>query len=446
MPRAVLACSLLAAATMGGCTCGSKSPSQIARDAAAPAVPLPSASTAAIDAVAPPAANVFSAPIAAARMPDGTTVVAGFVADRGVVRVSGIGPDGSTAWSADALGGVTWAADAEVKLLPAADGTALVWRGPRGGRTARTLVLLGPRGEVRDRPIDVGAALCTTAEGVAWVDPPSHGPLRVRARRWAEAVPREVVAVSPERDASLVCGDHAVFVLGDGDDDLTTTSFVPGDVSASKPAIAVRDADFGEDDEREHYLYAVGDDLRIVRIGSSGAMAAREIPRSGAPTPWRKLRTSLSAADDVVAVDGDGAATFVVLTHDADDTCPVGSTAESVRALRIDHKSGAESEIDLAPADCDRSFGPFWIASAPVGSTVAWVARRTPVPSRGASIVGAWFRVLAEGAARAGHVEQPADALVDAGCTASGCALAALARPPDSDGTQPAPIRVVPYP
>jgi hypothetical protein len=312
-------------------------------------------------------------------------------------------------------------------------------------------VVVGPRGEIRGDATEIGAAFCATADGLAWIDPRTSGPTRVLARPWSEPAGRNVVSVASDRDASLVCGDHAVFVLGDGDDDVTATVFVPGGAPAASPVVAMRDGDFGEDDEREHDVYTLGDDLGLVRVASSGAVALRDLPRDGAPTPWRRLRQTLPARDDVVAVDGDAGATFLVFTRDADEACPgIGSTAETVRALRVDRKTGAESFLDLAPADCDRSPGPFWIAStAPEGVTLGWVERATRLAARAPPIVGASLRTVPRvdaGALKARRIDLQADAVVDAGCDDRGCSLAALLRPAGADGTQPEPIAVVPYP
>ncbi|HEX3343750.1 MAG TPA: hypothetical protein VHS09_04215, partial [Polyangiaceae bacterium] len=286
-----------------------------------------------------------------------------------------------------------------------------------------------------------------TADGLAWIDPRTSGPTHVVARRLGDAAGKEVLSVSPDRDPALVCGDHAVVVLGDGDDDLTATAFVPG--GAPKPrVVAIRDSDFGDDDEREHDAYTLGDDLGLVRVGASGAVALREVPRDGAPTPWRRLKQSIPPDDDVVAVDGDADATLVVYTHDADDACPgIGSTAESVLALRIDRKTGAESSLTLAPADCDRSPGPFWIAAtAPGGATVAWVERGTKQAAKAAPIAGVALRTITPGGTKSRHVDLVADAVVDAGCDDTSCSIAALVRPAGEDGMQPEAVSVLPYP
>jgi hypothetical protein len=433
-------------AFVASCTCGgAKPPSPSESTSATPGTtasttPHPAGPGAKLD------PSVFSAPIAAARASH-QDIVAGLVVADGVVRAMGL-VDGKPAWATDVLSGVTWAPDAELHAQATSDGgVALVWRGPRAGKVGRALVLIGPRGELRGDPTEIGAAFCATADGLAWIDPRTSGATRVLARRLGDAAGREVLSVSPDRDPALVCGDHVVVVLGDGDDDLTATAFVPG--AAAKPrVVAIRDADFGDDDEREHDAYTLGDDLGLVRVGSSGAVALREVPRDGAPTPWRRLKQTIPPDDDVVAVDGDADATLIVVTHDADDACPgIGSTAESVWAVRVDRKTGAESVLSLAPADCDRSPGPFWIAaSAPGGSTVAWAERTPRAAPKAPPITGVALRTLVAGAAKGRRIELLADAVVDAGCDDRACSIAALVRPTDGDGMQPEAISVFAYP
>src|SRR5882672_107673 len=242
---------------------------------------------------------VFSGPIAAARVGH-TSVVAGLVAAQGVVRVVGF-PDGQPPWAVTVLREVASTPAAELKLHPAAEGVALVWRGGMQGKSRTVLVALGSHGELRGDPTDVGTALCAASDGLAWVDPHPGGPARVRSRRWTEATARDVMVVPPERTPALVCGDHDVFVLSDGDDDVTSSAFGPGDETAAPPLVAIRNADFGDAEEREHDAYTMGDDMGVVRVGGTGAIAMREITRTGARTPWRKLRHALSADDDVVA-------------------------------------------------------------------------------------------------------------------------------------------------
>ena len=270
-----------------------------------------------------PSPAVFSAPIAALRVHH-ELVVAGLVAAEGVVRVTAL-TEAQPAWTVDALRGVAWVADADLKLQPAGDGVALVWRGIRGAKTSATLVLLGPNGEVRGDAVPVGAGWCTTAEGVAWLDPRGNGPAHVRSRAWDQANAHDVAALPADRAPTLICGDHDAFLLGEGDDDLTAIVFSPADGAARPQIMAIRDRDFGDDDEREHEVFTVGDDLGLVRVGGAGTVYVRQVSH-GHASPWHRLKHALSEDDDIVAVDGDSTSTFVVYTREATDPCASRST------------------------------------------------------------------------------------------------------------------------
>jgi hypothetical protein len=389
--------------------------------------------------------EVFSAPIAAVRV-HGVDVVAGLVAAEGVIRVVEF-QAGRAAWSVDALRGVKWAPDAELHVKAAGDGYALVWSGLRDGKSGRSLVEIGARGEPKGAtPAEIGASYCTTREGIAWIGRRTGGPTGVRTRHWSDAAAHDALAVPKDRDPSLVCGDHAVVVLGDGSDDLTASWFAPGDAAAGPATVVLRDGEFS-DDEREHEAFIVGDALGVVRVGVSGAVAVRTVTREGVRGAWQKLRHALSEDDEIVAVDGDPRATLLVLTHEVEGACAgIGSTPERVQAIRVDRSSGEEAVLDLAPVDCQRGApGPFWLADAPLGAAVTWVEHRA-TRSKAAPIDGLAFRVVRADGVRAGRVEQTADALVEGGCDEGGCSAAALVRAPGSDGMRPAPIRILSYP
>jgi hypothetical protein len=385
----------------------------------------------------------FSLPIAAARL-DGMSVVAGLVATARVVRVVGL-RDGRSAWSTDAIPEARFAPDAELTVLPAARGSAVLWRGGSGARAASTLVVLGPSGEPLGAPIEVGAGVCSTKTGLAWLEPHPHGKVRVFAKTWAEDSPRDIVSVSPERAPTMVCGDAAVFVLGEGDDDLTIETFVVGD-STARHVVAIRDDDF-TDEEREHEAVPAGDDLEIVRLGAQGAIATRHIPRAAAPSPWHKLTYALLADDDVVAVDADNGATWIVFTHEVEDACPAaGSVGQRVQGLRIDRKTGVESVLDLASPNCAASSGPYWVGTAPSaagGPLIAWVERSTKPRADKTPIDGLAYRVARTDGLFSGHIEIAADALIDGGCDESGCFAVALTREPKGDDLQPRRIAVL---
>jgi hypothetical protein len=444
MRRLVGPMVLLGVVGSGGCSRGSAKAVASTATSAERAEAAPSATAAPLIAPSPSPA-VFSAPIAATHA-HGQLVVAGLVADAGVIRVMALGA-AEPSWTVDALHTVAWVPDAELRLLPAADGVALVWHGLVAGKTGATLVVLGPRGEPRGEPITVGAGSCTTADGVAWLDARGSGPVHVRARRWDESDPRDIATLSHDRAPTLLCGDHDAFVLGEGDDDLTDTAFSPGEGGVTQPPlVAIRDRDFGEDDEREHEAFTVGDDLDIVRAGGGGTLWLRGIAQ-GHASPWRHLKHALSEDDDIVAVDGDTGSTLIVFTRDAPDACAGReSGAEIVRALRIDRKTSDEALVTLAPADCDGHPGPFWIGGVQAGPVVAWSHRRSRPASSMAPIDSLVYRTFSSDGPREGRLDIEADALVDAGCDAAACFAAALTRAPDNDGGRPEPILALVYP
>ena len=388
---------------------------------------------------------VFSAPIAALRVRD-ATVVAGLVAVSGIVRVMALHDDGSS-WTSDVLSGVAWSPDADVQLEHARDGVALVWRGGKGEKRVGRLVLLGPDGTIRGAVREVAGQWCTTGERVAWIAPNLRGPIHVLSRTWSDDTPREAVLDTSDKTAALVCGDHDVFVLGDGDDGLTSTTFDPDTGVPTAPTVVIRDSDLGGD-ELEHRVFTSGDTLEIVHIASAGAIAARDVRRVGSPSAWRKLKYALSPDDDVVAVDGDEKTMVIVFTRPSEGTCPaMASTAERVEALWVDRAAAVETLFELAPADCQRSVGPFWTAQPTRRPPmIAWVERRVDPAPGAPPIAGVAYRTtLAEGV-RTGRLEVAADAIADAGCDETECFVAALVRGPDGDGTKPLSIAVLGYP
>ena len=434
------ACSRSSSATPAGTPPGG--------DAAGTAASAPAAAPASAESAQPPQISpaVFSAPIAATRVGE-MRVAAGLVAADGLLRVIGW-PVGQPTWFADPLRGVSWTPDAELRLEPAGDGVALLWRGNVNGKARGVVVLLGPRGEPRGEPVAVGASFCTTTEGIAWIDPHATGPVHVRARAWAEASPHEVTALSSDRAPSLVCGDHVAFVLGDGDDDLTSTAFSPADGAASPPVAVEQGTELGDDEEREHEAFTSGDVLGFVRVGGSGVVAMREVTRERAG-PWRRLKHRLSEDDDVVAVDGDPTASFIVYTRDASDACrSAAGTAESVHALRVDRATGQSRSSTWRSRTATPRAGP----SGRIARELGWTSRclgRTRREQGRPRRTGRRARLGFSCAKKsrpppAAARSQPTPSYREG--VARLCFAAALVRAPDGDGSQPAAIEVLPYP
>lgn len=439
-PRLGLALILAGIAAGGGACTRSKPNEATGGDAGvAEAGRTDGASANAADAAEPAG---LSAPIAAARGEHGDVFVAGLEAAARAIRVQRISDKGATVASRTVLDGVAWSPESELKVVPAGGGIAVTWRGLRGGKLVRHLVVLGPDLAPKGEPIDVTAASCATRDALFHTDGK-----RVYARPWAGGPTR--TELPKDNDAALVCGASRAFALLDEEDG---TSLVVLGADAGVPVMPLlRESEFGDDDQRERAEYTVGDDLGVVRLGVSGAIAMREV-RAGALGPLRKLKTSIARDDDVVAVDASPRALVIVYTEDVSEACPkeggasmTGSTR--VKALRVDRATLEESTLELSPGTCGREVGPFFTAALGDAVSVAWV-ERTPVAGKArAPIAGlAHRRVPAAGSAsELARIEQPADALVDAGCDGARCYAVALERRAGMDAMVPGLPRVLRY-
>ena len=410
----------------------------------------------------------LSAPIAAARIEAGDVVVAGLDVPAKAIRVQRINPNDEVTIDRTILEGVKWSSESDLKVVPAARGVAITWRGLRSGKLVRQMIVLGPDLAPKGEIIDVAAASCATRDALWFTDGK-----RVHGRPWSGAAIKS--ALPHDQDAALVCGQHrafalldeeegtAVMVLGGGADsdagadagrgagrDATRVSD-GGKVVASSSAISLlKESEFGEDDQRERAEYTAGDDLGVVRLAASGAIAMREV-KAGIAGPLRRLKTTIPRDDDVVAVDASAREVVVVFTEDVGEACPGagGTTVPStrVKALRIDRTSFEESIVELSGGICGREVGPFFTGSLREDVSVAWVER---VPVKGQSrapVAGLAHRLVVAAGPPADllRADQPADALVDAGCDEAHCYAVALARRPGMDAMVPGFARVIRY-
>jgi len=417
-----------------GCQSNKTQPSQ--GDTAPPAASSPPRSG-----VAPAR---FSSPIAAAHSASGVTFVAGLVVPRGVIALTALGPDGTTRWTHDVITGVVWSANATLNVVPTKTaGAVVIWRGSRGGQdvtVARTVVADGTSAQ---EPFVVGSAACGTDHELAWIDHGAAGTWVVKTLPFGGSTPAVALTLSEDRDPAVFCGGARVFALGDGEDDVTLTSWAAGVASRSQRVVV--DREFHGDDERGHELYSVGDALGIVRVGASGTIASREVSGEHL-TPWRRLSRKLQEADDVTLVDADAHTAVLAFTHDASGAGDVTGVS-SVEAVAWDRTGTHEASYSLAPADGTRVRGPFWSGAVKGGIAVAWVERSVRTGARDAPIVGITYRVVAMDSLGESHsIDRPADEVVDAGCDDVHCYAVALARAAGEDGGQPEVTEVLAYP
>jgi hypothetical protein len=453
--RARFSLALVAVAVIAGsgpgCTCSKASAPDApgASDSARDRSAVEGASPARIDVET----GGLSAPIAAARSENGDVVVAGLDVAAASIRVQRINTKDEVVSDKTVLSGVKWSSDSELKMVPAAGGVAITWRGLRAGRLVRQSLVLQPDLSAKGEVLDVSAGACATQDALWFADAKS-----VSARPWGGGTSR--LELPRDEDAALVCGAHRAFALLDEDDGTSLMAFGTNDGGASSSPVVslLKEADFGNDEQRERAEFTVGDDLGVVRLASSGSLTLREVRdardgRAAAPSAMRKLRTSIGRDDDVVAVDASPKVIVVVFTEEVANGCAKtgggGASGASVRVkvLRVDRETNDESVMELDPGSCGHEVGPFFSSAVGDAVSVAWVERVAVAGKARAPIAGLVHRRVLAAAplGELAHVDLAADALVDAGCDSARCQAVALVRRAGMDAMVPGLARVIRY-
>ena len=438
--------AIVAAMALGGgaCTCSKASaPVAATDDAATDGATVDDAAVAVREAGEP---GGLSAPIAAARGEQGDVVVAGLDVPAKAIRVQRISAKDEVLADRTVFDGVAWSSESELKVLPTSGGVAITWRGLRAGKLVRQLLVLGPDLTPKGEAIEVAAASCATHDALWFTDGK-----RVHARPWVGSPTHS--ELPKDKDASLVCGAHRAFALLDEDDGTSFVMLGSSDAGVVPSASATKlldESQFGDDEQRERSEYTVGDDVGVVRLAVSGAVALREV-KAGVPGALRKLKTALPKDADVVGVDASPRVVVVVFTEDVGDGCTADKGAPSastrVKALRVDRTTSEESVVELSPGGCGREVGPFFTAALGDAVSVGWVERVQASGKSRAPIAGLAHRIVAAAGplAELARVDQPSDALVDAGCDATRCYAVALARRAGMDAMVPGVARVIRY-
>lgn len=386
-------------------------------------------------------AGALSAPIAAAHATGGDVLVAGLDVPGKAIHLLRIGASDEVRAQGTVFDDVKWSSESDLKVIAAASGGAAVtWRGLRSGKMGRALAIVDSGIARKGAPVEVSGPSCATRDAIWFTDGK-----RAHAKTWAGATID--VDLPKEKEASLVCGTTRAWAFLEEDEG---TSFLPlagADGGRASTVTLIRESDFGEDEQRERSEYTVGDDLGVVRLASSGALAFREV-KEGVVGALKKARTRIPHDDDVVAVDASPKALVVVFTQDASSTCPDGQASTKVSAVRIERGgAGEETPLELSTGTCSREVGPFFTNAVGEGVAVAWV-ERVPVAGKPKPPIVALAHafVPAAGAAQTvKRIDVAADALVDAGCDVERCYAAALERKAGTDGMVPGPIRVLRY-
>lgn len=398
----------------------------------------------------------YSAPLAASRLANGEVLVAGLDVAAKAIRLQRIGTKEEILADTTVFDGLKWSSEADLKMAPVGPGVALTWRGKRNDKLVRQMLLLGQDLAPTSDVTDVAAGSCTTRDAVWFTDG-----RKVSSKPWSGPVHR--VTLVKDDDATLVCGAHRAYALLDEDEGVALWSLGGEDAPDSSapdagkklgvrgPTPFFPDTEFGDDELRERAEYTVGDDLGVVRVAASGNVAIREV-KEGVPGALRRLDKKIPHDDDVVAVDASPRAVVIVFTEDASQGCASDGGADAARtkvmAMRVDRASGKPEEIvELSPGTCGHEVGPFFTGVLGDDVSVAWVERVSAIGKARAPIAGLAHRVVTPAGALPafGMIEQPADALVDAGCDASKCYAVALARKPGADNMVPGYARVLRY-
>ncbi len=451
--RAHLGLALLIAgiaASGGACTCSKGSDSATVDASSTSGTDLVESGAPILGAREEPGAGGgLSAPIAAARGEQGDVVVAGLDVGARGIRVQRISAKDEVLAERTVFEGAEWTSEAELKMMPAGSGVAIVWRGLRSKKAVRQALVLGPDLAPLGGVTDVAPASCATRDALWYTDGK-----RIHSRPWMTA-PLRFEMPGDKEGAVLVCGVHRAFGLVDDDVGTSLLSWGGTDGGTSKVLVTwlLKESDYGEDDQRERSEYTVGDDIGVVRLSVAGALSLREV-RSGVAGSLRKLKTIIPHDDDVVAVDASPRTVVIVFTEDVGDSCPKGdgatvSSSIRVKALRVDRTTFQESTVELSPGMCGREVGPFFTGAIGDTVSVAWVERLSAAGTPRAPIAGLAHRTVppSDPPGELARIDQPADALVDAGCDGARCYAVALTRRPRSemDAMAPGLARVLRY-
>ena len=431
--------------SVGACTCNKKDPASSGQDSAVEAASAVTVDARATEAPGQKMLPRLSAPIGAALLPTDAVVVGGLVVPDRVVRLSRLEKDGRVAWTTDVVTGAEWTHDAELAVHPVGKDVVVTFRGKVDGAPKRTVVRVAEDGTTNP-PKAFGAVTCWTESGLFWLD----GHKRVKAETGLGL--RELALPSGlEGDLSLFCDEtHAAVVL-DADGALSTLAVGTDSVAGSVALLGEKDF---SDEEREHAFFFGKTGLGVLRVGGDGSLATKY-----AGSPGRKLTGKLDEDDDLVIVDADERALYAVATQDHDGCAPgedasalptqrTSRFSTSVRLLRLDLESGQGVREELGRAACGHQAGAFFFGAAKDKRVLAWTERAPTAGKTKAPIAALAYRVLGKSPAEttSHRLELSADALVDAGCTSSTCAVVWLDRPVGKDDKEPELPKVLRFP
>ncbi|MGH7282896.1 MAG: hypothetical protein ACRELY_15335 [Polyangiaceae bacterium] len=425
--RSVLALSALV--SFAGCTCNRTSSGVAGGEGGA------ASASAAVSRAQGPA--IFSAPIAASHGAAGVVYFAGLVAARNVFELTKIQPDGSTAWSVDAVSDVHWSSDSDVRVFASPGGGAFVLgRGTRGGKLVREIVSVDASGKLRAPAEPMKSDACATADGIATLrESGEHATIVLRD--FAGSPPRDLFSLHAAGDHELVCGDHAVFGVTH-DDALTLER------SGAAPVVLANDHDDAEDVEE----VAAGDDFAAVSMHDD-ALSLRSVIGDKADA-WKKIG-KLPAGADIAVLDADARDLYVIYTEETHEgSCVGGGSPSKLSAMHVPRAGGDAHLHAFSTLTCDSDDGPFFTGFLRKNGTsrfvVAWPERRAPGSGEAPISALAYVTLDADKVSDVERLTLNADAITEAGCDDDACYAAALMRVEGTDGMVPGPAKILRYP
>ena len=380
---------------------------------------------------------IFSAPIAASHGGGGDVYFAGLIAARNVFELTKIQPDGSTAWSVDAVSDVHWSSDADVRVFASPNSGAFVLgRGTRGGKLVREIVSVDASGKIRAPAEPMKSEACATANGVAALrESGEHA--TVILRDFAGGPPRDLFSLHAAGDHELVCGDHAIFGVTH-DDALTLER------STAPAVVLANDHDDAEDVEE----VAAADDFAAVSVHDS-TLSLRNVvgDKAGA---WKKIG-KLPASADIAVLDADASDLYVIYTEETHEgSCVGGGSPSKLAAMHVPRAGGDAHLHTLGTLGCDSDDGPFFTGFLHKNGSsrfvVAWPERRAPHSGEAPISALAYVTIEADKVADVERLTLDADAVTEAGCDDEACYAAALMRVEGTDGMVPGPAKILRYP
>jgi hypothetical protein len=361
--------------------------------------------------------------------------VAGFVAARSAVNVSRFDDKGRLVWNTDAIADLGFSSDAHVDAVAAPGGVLVIWRGLQHKKRTRVAQWVKDDGAHTTASFAIGSSACSASGSLFTIG--GKGGSSIVTRHVPDGADKSLVTLPDGHDPSLVCGeDKRAFVVDEGDDDLGVRALDEGKATPRVPLVSL---DALADDVREHEDFTTGDVLRELLVTEKGQMVLSQY--DGTVAPRRTLEKTISAEEDLMAVDGNASHVVALVAREATARCD-GDLGTDVVAIDVPLDGTKEHTLDVTSAPCGRDLGPYWVAPTPDAVYVAWSVRGPRNGAQAPVQALAWAKV---GAAPT-EVKLSAEDVVFAGCAKGRCTFVALARPEGTDGMAPGEARLIVIP